>query len=239
MDVDAVDPVTETARVCPARPGDGRGTPQSPPEHLAAGAPPCHRDSRFARDQAGFVGATGYHDVNRGSEERRTGSDRGAHDELHLQHHTTLHPHGTERGLRRPCLGRHSEPLLGPEAADWGWTFMWPGMPFWLQIGSRNADAPQSDSDRIQIVVPRPKISLDSDLREYRIGGSRCPEEGIQKPGPRREPVGRPKRPGFSATREGPLVGPAESHGDAGANAWHRSGGGAAGKKFESISAHR
>ena len=186
-----------------------------------------------------FVGATGYHDVNRGSEERRTGSDRGAHDELHLQHHTTLHPHGTERGLRRPCLGRHSEPLLGPEAADWGWTFMWPGMPFWLQIGSRNADAPQSDSDRIQIVVPRPKISLDSDLREYRTGGSRCPEEGIQKPGPRREPVGRPKRPGFSATREGPLVGPAESHGDAGANAWHRSGGGAAGKKFESISAHR
>ena len=43
--------------------------------------------------------------------------------------------------------------------------------------------------------LPRPTISLDSDLREYRTGGSRCPEEEIQNPGVRREPVGRPKRP--------------------------------------------
>ena len=43
--------------------------------------------------------------------------------------------------------------------------------------------------------VPRPTISLDSDLREYRTGGSRCPEEEIQNRGRRREPVGRPKRP--------------------------------------------
>ena len=43
--------------------------------------------------------------------------------------------------------------------------------------------------------LPRPTISLDSDLREYRTGGSRCPEEEIQNRGRRREPVGRPKRP--------------------------------------------
>ena len=108
---------------------------------------------------------------------------------------------------------------------------MWSGMPFWLQIGSRNACAPQFDSERIQIMVPRHTISVDSDLREYRTGGSRCREEGIQNSGPRREPVGRPKRPGFSATREGPLVGPAEGHGGAGANAWRRVGGSAAGRK--------
>ena len=33
--------------------------------------------------------------------------------------------------------------------------------------------------------LPRPTISLDSDLREYRTGGSRCPEEEIPNPGPR------------------------------------------------------
>ena len=59
-----------------------------------------------------FVGAAYYHDVNRGYEEFGTGSDRGVHNELHVQHHTTLHPHGTERGVRRPRLGRHSEPHL-------------------------------------------------------------------------------------------------------------------------------
>ena len=41
-------------------------------------------------------------------------------------------------------------------------------------------------SRRFELPLPRPTISLDSDLREYRTGGSRCREEEIQNRGRRR-----------------------------------------------------
>ena len=65
----------------------------------------------------------------------------------------------------------------------------------------RDGTISQSATDSRVGAVPRPMISLDSDLREYRTGGSRCPEEEIQNPGWRREPVGRPSAPGMDEWR--------------------------------------
>ena len=126
--------------------------------------------------------------------------------ELLRCYYNFVRPHGAlkfGREIRTPAM----QASLTTRRLTFRDIFFATTIPLWLQIEVfllSRARNPLSSAPVPLPAVPRPTISLDSDLREYRTGGSRCPEEEIQNRGRRREPVGRPTRRPLARPRRDP-----------------------------------